>query len=802
MLQNTPDYLKNLRQWVLWRFEDRGGPKPTKVPISPHTGRLASVTDSTTWNNFETVAKILEKDPYAADGAGFVLAPNDGLAFIDFDLYDGDGRPFPDSTREMQWKIAQSLDSYMELSPGGGLHVIAKASVPTGRRWSQYGIEMYSQSRYMTMTGKVVAEYNQLKSRQTAVSELWERIAKTREEKPVTYAGFDPATETDLEVWNRAAEASNGALFVDLWNGKWQNYYYPSASEADYALIDIIAFYTPNAEQLRRMYFQSALGQRESVLNNPKKVEKPFRQAYDNKLPEYDFDSVYEELSQVRIEAASGESTFIQTDAPQEPLYQEVVVAPKEVKTVSGWADSTVTRPPGLMGLICDHIYLSAPRQIPEAAVAGAIGFMSAFAGRYWSVLGDGLAHYVLLVAGSGTGKEAMYKGVDGLFNYLIEQRNYIQVSDFRGAGDFSSGQAVMQYFSDHQTNCFLSMMGEFGMKLADLIGNNNFGPNITYKRALLDFYTKCSENGVVLQSTYSDKTRNTSDVKAPAWSVLGDSQPETLYDSLDAASLNSGLVPRFLNLHYQGKRNPTNRAHKDYKISQELDTALINFVGTAINKMQSGAIMENVPIDAAAEKYSHELDEYCDSMVNNNTAIYKYLWTRAYMKTMRLAGLVAVGCNAQFPTITTEHIYWAQQIVIKDIELLTYEIQRGCGGSGSLENSQMTVIKDIIIKYIRSDYESINSNGSASVSPEMFNQGCIPLSYFTRYAGRKSAFRKDKHRTATVMIRKTLQDMCDNGDLRMLTKPEAGRKFKFTGICFLIENKKIIDEARRRRFD
>src|SRR5262245_2219235 len=36
--------LKRIPQWVAWKYEHRGGPKPTKPPINPHNGGYAVAT--------------------------------------------------------------------------------------------------------------------------------------------------------------------------------------------------------------------------------------------------------------------------------------------------------------------------------------------------------------------------------------------------------------------------------------------------------------------------------------------------------------------------------------------------------------------------------------------------------------------------------------------------------------------------------------------------------------------------------------------------------------------------------------
>ena len=62
---------------------------------------------------------------------------------------------------------------------------------------------------------------------------------------------------TDEEVIRLAGRASNSAKFEALWRGDKSGY--PSHSEADQAIVSLLAFYTQDEEQLDRLYRQSGL---------------------------------------------------------------------------------------------------------------------------------------------------------------------------------------------------------------------------------------------------------------------------------------------------------------------------------------------------------------------------------------------------------------------------------------------------------------------------------------------------------------------------------------------------------------
>ena len=62
---HVPEELRQLPQWVCWRYEERGG-KPTKVPYQPK-GRLASSTDPETWSRFDDVVAAYENGGFDGD---------------------------------------------------------------------------------------------------------------------------------------------------------------------------------------------------------------------------------------------------------------------------------------------------------------------------------------------------------------------------------------------------------------------------------------------------------------------------------------------------------------------------------------------------------------------------------------------------------------------------------------------------------------------------------------------------------------------------------------------------------------
>lgn len=148
LLDNVPEELRRRPQWVVWKYEERGG-EVTKVPcIAGDVGRAKS-TDCLTWRTFDEAAQALRTGRY--DGIGFVFSSGDPFAGVDLDKCRN-----PETGEIEQWatEIVASLSGYAEASPSGtGVHIIVRGKAPNKKRGR---VEAYSERRFFTMTGRVI----------------------------------------------------------------------------------------------------------------------------------------------------------------------------------------------------------------------------------------------------------------------------------------------------------------------------------------------------------------------------------------------------------------------------------------------------------------------------------------------------------------------------------------------------------------------------------------------------------------------------------------------------------------------
>lgn len=274
---NVPDELKARRQWVVWRVEHVNG-KLTKVPYTPNTTRHARTDDPSTFRSFDECVATVRAGQW--DGVGFVFTRDDPYCFIDLDApKDANGHHYQDPQLwERQNELYKLADSYSETSPSGhGLHIIVRGALPEGKGRKRDHIEIYSEGRFATFTGKVV-NAGPIQPQQELCERVWHSLIS---DSATTDADVDmsrPATADDQVIYERASHAANGDKFIRLWNGDVTDYG-GDTSSADMALCELLAFYTPSADQIQRMWLASPLGNRDKTRRRKAYRQETIRKA-------------------------------------------------------------------------------------------------------------------------------------------------------------------------------------------------------------------------------------------------------------------------------------------------------------------------------------------------------------------------------------------------------------------------------------------------------------------------------------------------------------------------------------------
>lgn len=753
-----PSELKLLKQWCLWRYVDAGGPKPTKVPFSADGSKL-SVTNPNDWLSFADTISIYSSGFY--DGIGFIFSKNDPYCFIDLDKTDDKVNV------ERQLKVFKEFDSYSEKSPSGqGLHIIIKGALPNGRKRAD--IEIYSSERYATMTG-LVYHNKPIEDRQELLQQLYQQMGGP----PQTFAGAnlnEPQREEDSEIIRQASNASNSDKFQQLFRGEWQSLY-ASQSEADFAIIDMFAFYTQNRNQIVRLFKASNLGKRDKANRNDY-VQGMITRSFDRQLPKLDFDGY-----RIQLEGAVNGQIFENSNSnnnihnnstnnnDDDQLALPLNGASSNGKTTpfdgvnigsSPVAPtSSINPPPGLVGEIAQFIYQAAPRPVPEIAIAAAIGLMAGICGRAYNVSGTGLNQYILCLAMTGAGKEAMASGIDKLINAV--QLSVPVASEFIGPSEIASGQALVKYLAN-KSQSFVSILGEFGLRLRAISSERANGAEIALRRMLLDLYNKSGYGQVARPSIYADSEKNTNLISSPAFSILGESTPERFYDILNEEMISEGLLPRFMLIEYNGARPQLNEYASAAQPSMTLIDSIAQLMATAKTTMANRKVI-NVAFHPSADKMLKDFDRFADSKINStDKEIIRQLWNRAHIKVLKISALLACGINMHMPTITEDQVIWAKQIVEHDIKSLSDKFVSGEIGKNSYEIKQLAEVKRILKEFVSMKPEKLKSY---QISETLYYNKMIPIAFIQRRLMNMKVFKDDKI-GAVNAINKMVRNLID----------------------------------------
>lgn len=739
-IDSIPDELRQLTQWV---------GAENKIPISPLTYTAASSTDPTTWGTFAQALDGLHAEKYTH--IGFVFTDNDPYLFIDLDApKDKDGQILPASDplwieqdkRAISW--VQAFESYTERSQSGqGYHIIVKAKLDHAIKIK--GMEMYFSKRYAIFTGQVIVPAP-IHDRQGKVNEavsalkLAKRIVIDNPE-----AKFTQPTLTDDMVLTKIANATNAEGVRHLWEGKWHGDY-PSQSEADHALLAHLCFYSGDDKQVARLFRQSQLGQRPKANN----ARDPY---------------VESSIQNIRKLAPQPiDFTNFKMPPPRDP-------PPKEV-------NRTYPRPPDVLGDLADFIQGAAVHPIKEVAYAGAISWAAGVMGRHYNISGTGLNQYVLLLAGTGKGKEGAADGIDLVYQTL--RPSIPEIETFRGPSNLASGPGLVRMLGEKDVPSVLAIVGEFGLRLCAMTDPRANAAEITLKAALLDLFGKSGEYKTLSPIAYSDSTKNTKLLESPAFSILGVSTPETFFDKLTEASVMDGLIPRFLTVVYKGEARISNK-RRVTQMNPALMQRLLKAVETSIYMSRNNTFCHIAMTDAATrlmDEFEGAIVKRMNEIEGENASLS--LLNRAHLKALRLAALAACLSNPGKPQVTEIHARWAIEFVEVDMAYISSRFEKGDVGEGDAK--QLNILRE----RMRSFFNPCKPPTKNPKWLEMLAKGAIPHSLISQYVLSKACFVHDR-RGPSIALAACLKELANMGEVREIPSQQVLQEFGTSSKAYVL---------------
>lgn len=763
MLKNIPEELKVLPQWVIAGRD--------KNLYNPRNKKQANVNDSRTWGTFE------EAKASGSTYIGFVLTQKDPYCIIDLD--NKASNPCTPEQWARHIKILDAFDSYTEYSASGtGYHIIIKGEVEAGLH--RDNVEVYSSGRYMICTGNVVRQ-KPIQDYQELLDVLFSEM-----KPPVVPLKELGDSLQDQEIFSMASSAVNADKFNTLCSGDLTGY--PSQSEADFALLSILAFYSQSNEQCRRLFRMTAIGKRAKAIRNDTYLNYALGKIRAQQPPPINFEEVAANAERLLLHDRTGDQFEVEErfEPENQPLSEsesnEVpVIQPNnnqsQIKHETPPAkQGSIILPPGLVGQLAEYFLHTAVRPVPEIALTAAIGLMAGISGRAFNVSGTGLNQYIILLARTGSGKEGILTGIDSILSAV--RPTVPMAMQFMGPAAFASGQALIKVLDEKP--CFVSVLGEFGLTLQEISDRRANSAQVMLRKVLLDLYAKSGWNRNLYSSTYSDKEKNTQVVQAPNVTILGESTPETFFDGLDTSHIAEGLIPRFSIVEYTGPRPPRN-LKAFCPPSTDLIQKVADLIAISLTTQNNNQCI-HVRLDAQSQALMDQFDTQADRTMNNSeNEVEVQLWNRAHLKALKLAALLAVGINPHQPIITQDQAQWAIDFCSKDIGIMVKRFSSGDVGAG--DSKQFNDLKRVIKNYLKRPYSEIEKYG---VCKAMYGHKIVPYAYLIRTTSSLLSYRTDRL-GATQALKKQLQALSDSGMINEVHRNTLSEKYGNSGVAYAI---------------
>lgn len=785
---NIPQDFKQHDRWCVAAAD--------KAPSLVTNGRLHNLD----WCNFNNLLSFKDACKMAYTyGLDVAIALNKemGLTCIDLDVKDIKDGEINGHLRQQQdreridYILGQFKDTYAEYSrSGNGYHIWVRGYIGAGRR--RQNVEVYSQERVMIMTGKRIPtcgdqliampeRISALASQLNSTSEGNEKVS-SRDIRPELDKLDQPQQLNDLDLFNCAVGAVNGDKFRQLYNGEWLTMgCYQSQSEADSALMTILAFYSKNNDQCRRVFRMSALGHRDKAVKNDVYLDRTLLNIRHKEKPRVDFSKLIANESNKQlnhIESRVKEQLVIEDTKPVEVYesksfqvshYQEVsrqkiseaksldindaVVFTEEVFSKMRQGITFEPRAGTWFNALVHDCFRGIRTPILQMALCVAFSIIQAICGRAYSVSNTGLNGYTVFLGRSGSGKDSINKLIRKFFTELDKRVN--GASNFLMSSRSASPQGLFRNISLQPSaiECF----PEASQLIADVFNKKG---DQGLLNLLLSAYDSSDVDGSLLGIKHA-KSQSLNDmerVASPAYSFIGESVPSKFWDCLDLSSADSGFLSRLNIVTYEGE-TPLPNDLTNYTISEEVLNHLQRLCVRAIEINNINSIMDRIKIETAPN--ANNFYEQFRLMSTRKTQEYEaqeakrysaFLWTRANLKAYRTAGQMAAMENPEEPLITLPIMKDAIEFTLNCI----FTTQEHFEGEYSLDEGEHK--GEEIVRTFLKEYRSSKIPKSYNITPEMQKNNVVPLSYIRRMVIVKPYF--NKHKFGASRYRDIIRDL------------------------------------------
>ncbi|MCO6413527.1 MAG: DUF3987 domain-containing protein [Thiogranum sp.] len=419
-----------------------------------------------------------------------------------------------------------------------------------------------------------------------------------------------------------------------------------------------------------------------------------------------------------------------------------------------------LTWPPGFTGAVAQYIYDSAPRPVPEVAIVGALGLLSGICGKAWiTPTKTGLNQYIVLVARSAIGKEAMHSGVSRLMSFATDDPELHLAKHFVDYSDFASGQALQKACAANPS--FVNVTGEFGHRLKQIAGSTNKpdSPMQNLRRVMTNLYSKSGPQSVAGGISYSDKDKNVLSVEGVSYSMIGETTPGTFYELLTPDMMADGFLSRFTVVEYEGERPPEN-GYADYfsipypELLNWLKIIMTHAL-TLLRRNETQIVQWKHDAQIMLNSFNHECDRRIAQAGDDESQ--RQMWNRAYLKALKLAALLAATDDYITPMITTVQVEWAIEFIKRDIGVFSRRLKSGdIGSDDDAREAKLLAITKEYFSYnpMPKSFEKFDA---------MRRDGIVPRKYLQQRTQKVAAF-NNRQGGARRALDDAMRSLVDSG--------------------------------------
>lgn len=839
-MDKFPQAIKDVPQWAVCGFKNNGSSDKQPYVWDNELGNMVPLRKDGNERHppnlhllmdFESVQQCIKY--YNMNGhslmAGFYLMPSDPFCCIDMDIKtEWDAETIQKAGARYE-QIVRSFHSYTEISrSGNGLHLWVYALPQEGKR--RDGVEIYTQYRFMICTGNhwnisplevagkpghesetYIAEllYN-MRSQMNGVSLLdgFEMVELTEEE----YEN-DPYAIKDEDLYIKACEASNGNLFRQLWDGRYLNgdvnydigeRSFPSQSEAEFALVDIIAFYTKYNFQVRRMFYMSKMGDRyfdeRRAIHD--KVKKPYH--LDRMIKRRRMDEQVSNMEREAIMKANIQRTLEQKQKQYEASLP--APAPSEFLATDGnytiEADGGLDWPPGAAGELARYMFAISLRPVKDIAILSALALLSGVCGKAWNThTRGGLNNYFILVARSGLGKDAfrsniqnvlqtveMFGGKDG--TQLFGARSFLDTAHYGSEQALMKSVIVADGAMDRLS--FVHYMDEIAKFFKGIAAGYGKAPELEH--AMLTLYNQSAFYSRADGFKYSNKENNHAGGRLAAYSLAGECTPDEFYSTVTQDMLSGGFISRLTIWDCDVLRPLENK-----NAVQPMPEGLLRGLGELITqavKLHAGTEPCTVKLDHEAGQAYDNLDVEINKLLNGvngnieTDEVVRQAHNRRAFKILKIACLLAVADNCYNPEVTMRHFEWASTFINTSNERIIKKHKQGLIGSDDINCDRLVLSK------IKSLVEKRNGRDQANY-PLLTQNFVLTKSDLRAHTINLAAF--SKGRSKKEMFENAVRSVIDLGAMQPLSRAELqnppytdGISKPFSGTAYRIDLVKV----------